>query len=1026
MQVRRVSLTALCVAILAVAGAGVLSAQAIHEGKVTGTVLSEDKVPLPDAKVEISGPALMGGSRTTTTSAKGLYVFVNVPVGTYLVTVSRDAFKTIVLENVMVTAAAVVTADVTLPVGVVAETVNVSAEGVIVDTKTSTIDSKLGREMLDRLPTSRDAFYDLALTTPGMFDVGSSGSWLPSPTAYGGASNENVFLVNGVNTTNPRGASWGSLVRVNYDAVEEVRIVALGSKAEYGSYSGAAIDVLTRSGSNDLHGTIAAYSLLGSPASNQPAPGEDLGEDWLYVGPGEQLSGETNSDWEGNFTLGGPIVKDRLWFFGAYDHIQSETLPPRWSLENTYKGRYADLKLSAAPFKNHQVWAAYHYENNEGTGWSWGTEPNWDTTMTYGVKTRNDTISAQWQYFPAPTTVFSAKYLGFWTDDQPFIPENRPDHPGYINWWKWAQYGIGGAFPYVEAQKSNRQTIQGDLSYFAEDFLGQHDFKIGAQYTKGRGNWQGGYFQNYANFLYPYRWTQNVSYMQNWYGDTGLVFYNNKTILNPFLTVRTADSLGLFLDDQWTPNRRLTINLGLRFDNMSTKYDTGKVYDFVSSPEQINDPPPVVRDRQGTDDVFDFNTISPRVGLTYMLTDDGKTVARASYGRYYLPLSVEYLRRFGPDMPEGTRVQQFYTVGPWSVVDTDGNGMIDTLETRAAARLVHGLTPFREVTQSFDQSWTLNVADGVKDQYTDQFTVNLERELARNLSVSGTYIFKRAGNLFANIPINRVTGQEWEYERIPFTTAAGQTVQLYSIVHRDYNGDGTVDGGDIQWIGQNGTYEVRNMGTYDGIKPKRDYHAFQLVFTKRYSDRWQGLASVVYSTSDGMASRTMRQDINVEGPMVTDDTWMGNLNYTINNLEGMLPFTPKWEVKASGSYKVPKLELDLGLRFRMHTGRPVWKWESYPQHTQWANPPGGVIDPGGVGRIVGVAEPDYLPTLAIFDLRLEKQFNLGGSKALNLIVDGFNLFNTNTPTNIDYQWEYGKVTGIPASRRFRGSVRFTF
>jgi TonB dependent receptor len=904
--------------------------------------------------------------------------------------------------------------------------VNVSAEGAMVDTKTSTIDAKLGREMLDRLPTSRDAFYDLALTTPGMFDVGTSSSWLPSPTAYGGASNENVFLVNGVNTTNPRGASWGSLVKVNYDAVEEVRVVALGSKAEYGSYSGAAIDVLTRSGSNDFHGSVAAYSLLGSPASNQPAVGEDLGEDWLYVGSGEQLSGETQSDWEANFTLGGPIVRDRLWFFAAYDHVSSETLPPRWSLENTYKGRYADVKLSAAPFKGHQAWVSYHYENNEGAGWSWGSEPNWDTTMTYGVKTKNNTVSAQWQYFPAATTVLSAKYLGFWTDDQPFVPADAPDHPGYINWWKWASYGINGAFPYVEAQKSNRQTIQGDVSYFAEGFLGQHDIKFGAQYTKGRGNWQGGYFQNYVNFLYPYRWTQNVNYMQSWYGDTGLVFYNWKDTMNPFLTVRTADSFGLFLDDQWSPTRRFTINLGLRFDNMSTRYDTGKVYGLVSSPDEINGPPPVVRDRAGSDDIFDFNTLSPRVGLSYTLTENGKTVARVSYGRYYMPLNVEYLRRFGPDMPQVTRETQMFSVGPWSTVDTNGDGTIDTIETRNAARMVDGLTPYQTSTSTRDPSWTLNVADGVKDQFTDQFTLNLERELARNLSVSATYIYKHAGNMFANIPINRVTGQEWEYERIPFTTSAGQTVQLYSIVHKDYNGDGQVDGSDIQWIGDNGTFEVRNMGSYDGIEPRRDYHAGQLVFNKRYSDRWQGLASFVYSFSDGMASRTARQDINIEGPMVTDDNWMASLNYTVNNMEGMLPYTPKFELKLSGSYRIPGIETDFGLRFRMHTGRPVWKLEGYPVHSQWADPPGGVIDPGGQNRIVAVQDPDYLPTLAILDLRLEKQIKLGGSRALDLIVDGFNVFNTNAPTNIDYQWEYGKVTGIPTSRRFRGSARFTF
>ena len=115
--------------------------------------------------------------------------------------------------------------------------------------------------------------------------------------------------------------------------------------------------------------------------------------------------------------------------------------------------------------------------------------------------------------------------------------------------------------------------------------------------------------------------------------------------------MRTGDSLGMFFDDQWTPNRRLTINLGLRFDHMTSKYGAGKVYEFPGSPDAINDPPPVLRDRASTDNIFDFKTIAPRIGLTYQVTEDGKTVARASYGRYYLPLTAESLRRFGPDMP---------------------------------------------------------------------------------------------------------------------------------------------------------------------------------------------------------------------------------------------------------------------------------------------------------------------------------------------------------------------------------------
>jgi hypothetical protein len=259
---------------------------------------------------------------------------------------------------------------------------------------------------------------------------------------------------------------------------------------------------------------------------------------------------------------------------------------------------------------------------------------------------------------------------------------------------------------------------------------------------------------------------------------------------------------------------------------MTTRYGAGKVYDFPRSPDAINDPPPVLRDRASTKNIFDFKTWAPRIGLSYQLTGDGKTVARASFGRYYMPLTAEFLRRFGPDMPLVSRDYQIYLVGPWSAVDTNGDGVIDSIETREAARKVHGLTPISEEHQTIDYSWTLNVANGVKDQHTDQFTVNLEREIARNFSVSASYIYKHSTDLFANVPINRETGQEWEYERIPFTTSAGKQVMLYSVVLKDYDGNGVIDGDDVAWIGSHGTSRVQNLTSFDGVKPKRDYHGF--------------------------------------------------------------------------------------------------------------------------------------------------------------------------------------------------------
>jgi outer membrane receptor protein involved in Fe transport len=1011
---------------------GAVRAQSILDGKLTGTITEVSGDPLPGVAIEVTSPALISGKRATITSARGTYVFLNLPPGIYKLTASMPGFKTTIQETIGISAGSALGVDLKMEPGAIEEQITVTAAGPIVDTKSSAIDSKLDQQMISKLPTSRDAFYDLALTTPGMFDHGSNAGWLPSPTAYSGSSNENVFLVNGVNATNPRGSSFGSLVRVNYNAVEEVRVVALGSKAEYGSFSGAAIDILTKSGSNKFHGNAGVYfEPVKWRTSNQPADAATYGTDWLWVGTGDSpannlYGGPPVKDYELNFTLGGPIIKDKIWFYGGFDYLNSASTRARWDLQMNSWARYADMKISAEPFRNHRAWMSYHFESNDYDGGSWGSQPQWDTSMTYGVASKNNTVSAQWQWLPSSTTIFTTKYLGFWTNDTPHVPSDAPANPGYINWWKWASYGINGAFPYIEGWRSNRQTIQADVSHYAENFLGEHDIKFGAQFTKGRSNSLGGYFQGYANFLYPYRWTQNVSYMQSWYGDTGLLFYNMENHLNPFLTVGTSDSLAFFLDDQWSPTKRLTVNLGLRYDRMTAKYGEGFVYEVLASPSDIANPT-VLRTRAGSGNIFNFKTLSPRIGLTYQLTKDAKTVARFSYGRYYLPITVEYLRRLGPDMPQQTTHFQMYEV-PWSVADANSDGTIDTIETRDAARTIFGMTPIsEEIRDPSDPSWRLNVDPNLKDQFTDQFTFSLEREIIKDFSVSGTFILKHSADIFANIPINEVTQEEWAYERVPFTTLDGRTVDLYSIQWLDYDESGTIDGLDVRWVGQHSDYKVVNMGAFDGVKPKRDFQGYQFVFNKRYSNRWQMLGSFLYTHSDGMANRIYSQSMNFEGPMVTDNNWMSTLNYTVNNMTGPLPFTPKFEFKISGSYTVPVVDVDLGARFRMHTGRPVWQLEGIPQHSEWGNPPGSVIE-GGIGTIVSVdpTKPRYLPRQSILDFRVEKAIRLAKYGSVHVVLDVFNLFNSNTPNDLDYQYEFGKVGGILEPRTFRLSFLYQF
>ncbi len=151
--------------------------------------------------------------------------------------------------------------------------------------------------------------------------------------------------------------------------------------------------------------------------------------------------------------------------------------------------------------------------------------------------------------------------------------------------------GTNGDFPYIEAQKSNRETVQADFSHYAEDFLGEHDLKFGVQYTKAEGNYLGGYFQGYANFAYPYPWWPYGPATGRGGGTAPRAGSGAPTRTRctrsttgrsrptRTSTVRESDSTGVFVDDRWVVNDRVTVNLGLRYDNMTAGYGTGEIYE---------------------------------------------------------------------------------------------------------------------------------------------------------------------------------------------------------------------------------------------------------------------------------------------------------------------------------------------------------------------------------------------------------------------------------------------------------------
>jgi hypothetical protein len=300
-----------------------------------------------------------------------------------------------------------------------------------------------------------------------------------------------------------------------------------------------------------------------------------------------------------------------------------------------------------------------------------------------------------------------------------------------------------------------------------------------------------------------------------------------------------------------------------------------------------------------------------------------------------------------------------------------------------------------------------------------------------NFSVELSYVFKETNDLLSLRPYNTETGEYWEWESQPYTTWTGFNTSVWQIKLDDFNGDGEINGGDAGFVSNNTGYRVVNMDEFAGKTASRTYQGVQLVFTKLYSDRWQGLASVNWNTSDGIAPRVVDQNWYIDGPMVMDTPFGSTMNHFQNNLEGPMPMTPEWMLKISGGYTIPMIETELGLRYRWDSGRPIFPIQSIPTYATWMGDdiPDGVYIGSGHDFMVAddPNDADWLPSTSIVDLSLSKSIGLQTFGDVKLSFDVLNVLNENSPNSVGFfQGDYGRVYSIVQPRTYRFGVKYSF
>ena len=277
---------------------GSMSYAQIRTGTITGIVTDSTGEILPGATVGLSGKKLMGGVRSIITNEKGKFRFPNLMPGEYEITVTLAGFQTTKRSKLRVNIAGTITVDVILKLATLEETITVSAESPIVDVRKSVISTNIDSELMELLPMRRFSFFDYVGTTPGVTSSSGdhSSNW---QSAMGSSSTANTYYFEGVETTSPDNA--GSWYWANVDAIEEMDVIISGAPAEYGNFQGMVVNLVSKTGSNEFHGNLNFYYranwLLGNNTPDEEFP--------FYRDKYNELTG----------TLGGPIIKDKLWFF---------------------------------------------------------------------------------------------------------------------------------------------------------------------------------------------------------------------------------------------------------------------------------------------------------------------------------------------------------------------------------------------------------------------------------------------------------------------------------------------------------------------------------------------------------------------------------------------------------------------------------------------------------------------------------------------------------------------------------------
>jgi hypothetical protein len=650
-------------------GSGNAFGQATASGTIQGTVTDQTSAVVSGAQVVAKSKAT-DSTRTTTTGDTGYYRFELLPVGIYTVTVSKTGFAG-VAETIEILIGQTATVNVELKTGSMSEVIEVTGEAPLADQTKTDVSQTITPQQIQQLPLIGRDIADLAYLTPG---VKSADSYDPTKNRYAilsvngqGGRNVNV-TVNGVD--NKDNTVGGPVMQLPAEAVEEFQVSTQRFSAVNGRSEGAAINVITKSGSNSYHGS--AFGFFRDQALNaaQKIPHPSLNR-FDYITP------PYSRQWFGG-SIGGPIKKDKLFAFFAMERQREHTS----IAEEPSALEQLNLVTSLGAQPAATVPTPF-FENRIAGRMDWTINSKHSAYLSVATQANNSLNDQSNGFFDLTEGNFTKNHLQIAN-----LTLNSAFSPTVINqftagWQYWnnlidsktraplttfplgqdtVQFGTNGNVPQESIQR--KWQFKDDLS----KTVGNHTFKTGFDYIFTP--FMGGFFEFNPTLEIDFGVTPTCilgvgpdattpgcgpSVYKDGFSTAGLISGNNAgagmsiAVGDPKFIIKDAKQLGLYFQDDWKMTRRLTVNLGLRWD---------KDYDFVGGSDIANSrtfqelqaaaPFSPLAASLVAKKASDYNkNFSPRVGLAYDLTGHGNHVFRAGYGMYYdntfqnIPLFME-------------------------------------------------------------------------------------------------------------------------------------------------------------------------------------------------------------------------------------------------------------------------------------------------------------------------------------------------------------------------------------------------